>query len=62
MDQLAATVVESQKSAQTNSEVLQNLLIGIENLGENCKTMQAEMNAWQSEYQHAEGEYQRMNE
>ena len=61
MDQLTATVVESQKSAQTNSEVLQNLLVGIENLGENFKTMQAEMIAWQGEYQNAEGEYQRMN-
>ena len=61
MDQLTATVVESQKSAQTNSEVLQNLLVGIENLGENFKTMQAEMIAWQDEYQNAEGEYQRMN-
>ena len=62
MGQLSATVVESQKSAQTNSEVLQNLLVGIENLGENFKTMQAEMIAWQSDYHHAEGEYQRMNE
>ena len=62
MGQLSATVVESQKSAQTNSEVLQNLLVGIENLGENFKAMQAEMIAWQSDYHHAEGEYQRMNE
>ena len=62
MDQLSATVVESQKSAQTNSEVLQNLLVGIENLGKNFKTMQAEMIAWQSDYHRAEGEYQRMNE
>ena len=41
--------------------MLQNLLVGIENLGENFKTMQAEMIAWQDEYQNAEGEYQRMN-
>ena len=61
MDQLTATVVESQKSAQTNSEVLQNLLVRIENFRENFKTMQAEMIAWQEEYQNAEGEYQRMN-
>ena len=46
MDQLTATVVESQKSAQTNSEVLQNLLVGIAHLGENFKTMQAEIIAW----------------
>ena len=62
MNQLVATVVELQKSAQTNSEVLQNLLAGIKNLGENFKTMQVEMIAWQSDYHHAEGEYQRMNE
>ena len=62
MDQLASTVVESQKSAQTNSEVLQNLPVGIENLGENFKTMQSEIIAWQTEYHDAEGEYQRMNE
>ena len=62
MDQLASTVAESQKSAQTNSEVLQNLLVGIENLGENFKTMQSEMITWQTEYHDAEGEYQRMNE
>ena len=62
MDQLSATVVESQKAAQTNSEVLQNLLVGIEILGENFKIMQAEMIEWQSDYHAAEGEYQRMNE
>ena len=62
MDQLSATVVESQKEARTNADVLQNLLVGIENLGENFKNMQEEMVAWQTSYQNAEGEYQRMNE
>ena len=62
MDQLSATVVESRKEAQTNAEVLQNLLVGIENLGENFKNMQEEMVTWQTSYQNAEGEYHRMNE
>ena len=57
MDQISATIVESQKEAQTNADVLQNLLVGIENLGENFKNMQEEMVAWQTGYQNAEGEY-----
>ena len=57
MDQLSAIVVESRKEAQTNAEVLQNLLVGIENLGENFKNMQEEMVAWQTGCQNAEGEY-----
>ena len=36
--------------------------MGIENLGENFKNMQEEMVTWQTGYQNAEGEYQRMNE
>ena len=62
MDQLSATVVESCKEAQTNAKVLQNLLVGIENLGANFKNMQEEMVTWQTGYQNAEGEYHRMNE
>ena len=50
MDHLSVTVVESRKEAQTNAEVLQNLLVGIENLGENCKNMQKEMVTWQTSY------------
>ena len=34
----------------------------MENLGENFKTMQQEMNAWQSGYHDAEEEYREMNE
>ena len=62
MDQLSAIVVESQKEARTNAGVLQNLLVGIENLGENFKNIQEEIVAWQTSYQNAEGGYQRMNE
>ena len=50
MDQLFATVLESQKEARTNADVLQNLLVGIEKLGENFKNMQEEMVAWQISY------------
>ena len=60
--QFSATIVESQKEARTNADVLQNLFVGIENLGENFKNMQEEMIAWQTSYQNAEGEYRRMNE
>ena len=62
MNQLFAIVIESQKEARTNAAVLQNLLVGIENLGENFKNMQEEMLAWQIGYQNAEGEYHHMNE
>ena len=62
MDKLSTAVTESQKEAQNNAEVLQNLLVGIENLGENFKCMQEEIVAWQTSSQNAEGEYQRMNE
>ena len=62
MDQLSATAVESRKEAQTNAEVLQNLLVGIENLGDNFKHMQEKMVTWQTSYQNAEEEYHTMNE
>ena len=62
MGQLSATVVESRKEAQTNAEVLQNLLVGIENLGANFKHMQEKMVTWQTSYQNAEEEYHCMNE
>ena len=42
--------------------MLQNLLVGIENLGENFKNMQEEMVAWHTSYQNSEGEYHCMNE
>ena len=55
-------MLESRKEAQTNADTLKDLLVGIENLGENFKTMQQEMNAWQSGYQEAEAEYREINE
>ena len=53
---LSETVLESQKTAQTNAETLHSLLVSIENLGENVKNIQEEMVAWQSGYQDAERE------
>ena len=46
IEKLSETVLESRKEAQTNADTLKDLLVGIENLGENFKTMQQEMNAW----------------
>ena len=37
IDQLSISVNDSQKSAQNNAEMLQTLLVGIENMGENVK-------------------------
>ena len=62
IQKLSDVVLESRKEAQTNADTLHNLLVGIENLGENVKTMQEEMIAWQSGYQEAEREYEEMNE
>ena len=62
IQKLSDVVLESRKEAQTNVDTLHNLLVGIENLGENVKNMQEEMIAWQAGYQEAEREYEEMNE
>ena len=62
IQKLSDVVLESRKDTQTNADTLHNLLVGIENLGENVKNMQEEMIAWQAGYQEAEREYQNMNE
>ena len=36
---------EAQKTAQDNTEVLNTLLVGMENLGESVKQLREEMNA-----------------
>ena len=59
---MSDVVLESRKDTQTNADTLHNLLVGIENLGENVKNMHEEMIAWQTGYQEAEREYQNMNE
>ena len=45
IEKLSETMLESRKEAQTNADTLKDLLVGIETLGENFKTMQQEMNA-----------------
>ena len=62
IEKLSETVLESKKESQTTADILKDLLVGMENLGENFKTMQQEMNAWQSGYHDAEEEYREMNE
>ena len=62
IDKLSETVLEGQKTAQTNVEILNSLSVGIENLGDNFKKMQEDMVSWQAGYHEAEREYQEMNE
>ena len=46
MDTVSETAKESQKAALETSELLQNLLVGMENLGDNVKQLREEVNAW----------------
>ena len=62
IDKFSISVNESQKSAQNNAEMLRTLLVGIENMGEKLKKLQEDMVNWLSDYQHAEREYEQMNE
>ena len=59
---LTEIVLESRKDSQTHADTLHNLLMGVENLGENVKKMQEDMVAWQSSYHDAEREYEEMAE
>ena len=40
MDLISESANKSQKTAEQNAELLQNLLVGIENMGENFKQLQ----------------------
>ena len=63
IDQLSETVNQSQKTAQDNADILQTLLVGMENLGEHFKQLQADLEHWKSPaYQDAEREYAEMNQ
>ena len=58
MDVLSEFVEKQQKTREDNAKVLQNLLIGVENLGDNLKHIQKEMEFWKTaEFQEAEEEY-----
>ena len=43
MDKITESIDKQQKTASENAELLQNLLIGVENLGENLKSIHKEM-------------------
>ena len=48
MDILSESVEKQQKTAEDNAEQLQNLLVGVENLGDNPKHIQKEMEFWKT--------------
>ena len=43
MDKISESFEKQQKIASENAELLQNLIIGVENLGENLKSIHKEM-------------------
>ena len=63
IDLVDESVQKAQKTASDNAEILQNLLIGLENMGENVKHLGEKIENWRnSELQDAaEREYQEMN-
>ena len=46
IDTVSESMQEAHKTAQENSEILHDLLVGMENLGESVKQLQEEVNAW----------------
>ena len=46
IDTVSESTQEVRKTAQKNSEMLHDLLVGMENLGENVKQLREEVNAW----------------
>ena len=64
MDKISESVDKQQQTASENAELLQNLLVGIENLGDNLKSIHQEMDYWRNpEVQAAETDLQNlMNE
>ena len=63
MDLLSENIRKQQKSAEDNTELLQNLMIGIENLGDNIEHIQKEMEFWKTpEVQEAEEEFVEITE
>ena len=46
IDSVSQSTHEANKIAQDNAELLQNLLVSMENLGENVKQLREEVNAW----------------
>ena len=46
IDSVSESTHEAHKTAQENAEMLHNLLVGMENLGESVKQLREEVNAW----------------
>ena len=47
MDSISDFVQEARKTSAENAENIRNLLVGIENLGENVKQLREEMRGWE---------------
>ena len=62
IDVINESVQKAQKATEDNAELLQNLFVGVENMGENLKKFREEMESWKSiELQNSEREYEEMN-
>ena len=48
IDNVNESVQKAQKTASDNAEMLQNLLIGLENMGENIKHLGEELETWRN--------------
>ena len=59
VDVINESVQKVQKETANNSEVLQTLLVGMENLGDNFKQLREEMFNWGNPKQHMETEEER---
>ena len=55
IDNVTESVQKAQRAAEENAELLQNLLVGVENMGENLKN-------FREEFQNAERDYEVVNE
>ena len=63
IDKLSESLNQSQKTVQDTAELVQTILVGMENLGENFKQLQENMDYWHMpENPNAETEHQKLNE
>ena len=63
IDKLSESVNQSQKTVQDTAELVLTILVGMENLGENFKQLQENMDYWHMpENPNAETEHQKLNE
>ena len=59
IDVIYEYVNQSRKTAEENAELLQNLLVGVENMRDNLKKFREEMERWKStELQDAERDFE----